>query len=49
MYIAMGPSSELEYPLILSDGLEYIDEKCFLELLSELLEIRRILLFTWEG
>jgi len=41
--IAMGSSSELEYQLILAHDLEYLEEKEYIELSSELSEIRRML------
>jgi len=41
--MAMGSSSELEYQLILAHDLHYMDEKAFLELSSELGEVRRML------
>jgi four helix bundle protein len=43
LLMAMGSSSELEYQLILSHDLQYIDDKIFLELSSELNEVRRML------
>jgi four helix bundle protein len=41
--IAMGSSSELEYQLILAHDLEYLEEKVYFGLSSELSEIRRML------
>ena len=41
--IAMGSSSELEYQLILAQDLHYLDEKTFLELSTELSEVRHML------
>ncbi len=41
--IAAGSGSELEYQLILSRDLEYIDENSFTKLTSELIEVRRML------
>jgi four helix bundle protein len=43
LYIAMGSSSELDYQLILSHDLQYLDDKSFLDLSTELIEIRRML------
>jgi len=43
LLMAMGSSSELEYQLILSHDLQYIDDKIFLELSSDLNEVRRML------
>ena len=43
LYIAMGSSSELEYQLILAHDLNYLDEKAFQELSSDLNEVRRML------
>jgi four helix bundle protein len=43
LLMAMGSSSELEYQLILSHDLQYIDDKIFLELSSGLNEVRRML------
>jgi four helix bundle protein len=43
LLIAMSSSSELEYQLILSHDLQYMDDKVFLELSSELNEVRRML------
>jgi four helix bundle protein len=43
LLIAMGSSSELEYQLILSHDLQYMDDKVFLELSSGLNEVRRML------
>ncbi len=43
LYIAMGSSSELDYQLILSHDLQYLDDKSFLEFSTELIEIRRML------
>lgn len=41
--IAMGSSSELEYQIILANDLQYLEEKSFIELSTELIEIRRML------
>jgi four helix bundle protein len=41
--IAMGSSSELEYQLLLAHDLEYLEEKEYIELSSELSEVRRML------
>ena len=41
--IAMGSSSELEYQLLLAHDLQYLNEKAFLELSTELSEVRRTL------
>jgi four helix bundle protein len=41
--MAMGSSSELEYQLILAHDLQYLNEKDFLELSTELSEMRRML------
>jgi four helix bundle protein len=43
LLIAMSSSSELEYQLILSHDLQYMDDKVFLELSSGLNEVRRML------
>ncbi len=39
----MGSSSELEYQLLLAHDLEYLEEKEYFELSSELSEVRRML------
>jgi len=39
----MGSSSELEYQLLLAHDLQYLNEKAFLELSTELSEVRRTL------
>jgi four helix bundle protein len=41
--IAMGSASELEYQLILSHDLHYLDDVLFTKLTTELVEIRRML------
>jgi four helix bundle protein len=41
--LAMGSSSELEYQLILAHDLNYIEEKSYQTVSSELVEIRRML------
>ena len=41
--MAIGSSSELEYQLILAHDLHYLDERAFLELSTELSEVRRML------
>ncbi len=41
--IAIGSASELEYQILLAYDLHYVDEKIFLELTSELIEVRRML------
>lgn len=41
--IATGSASELEYQLILSKDLNYLDKSTFEELLSELVEIRKMI------
>jgi four helix bundle protein len=40
--MAMGSSSELEYQLILGYDLQYINEKTYQDILSELTEFRRM-------
>lgn len=41
--LAMGSSSELEYQLILARDLNYIEEEAYQDVLSELVEFRRML------
>lgn len=41
--IAMGSASELDYLLLLAADLDYLDEKDYQELLSELNRVRRML------
>jgi len=41
--IAMGSASELEYHLLLSHDLHYLDDAHFTKLTTELVEIRRML------
>ena len=43
LYIAMGSSSELEYQLILSHELQYLDDNSYSSLSSALVEVRRML------
>jgi four helix bundle protein len=43
LYIAMGSSSELDYQLLLSHDLQYLEDKTFQEFSTELIEIRRML------
>ena len=43
LHIAMGSSSELEYQLILSHDLHYLDDNLYQEFSSELNEVRRML------
>ncbi len=43
LIIATGSSSELEYQLILSKDLKYLSETSYNELLSELIEIRKMI------
>jgi four helix bundle protein len=43
LVIAMGSASELEYQLLLSKELEYLDAQTYDILNSELIEIRRML------
>ena len=43
LFIAMGSSSELDYQLILSHDLNYLDDESFIKLSTELGEIRRML------
>ena len=41
--MAIGSSSELEYQLILAHDLNYMDDKTYIELSTELVEVRRML------
>ena len=41
--VAMGSSSELEYQIILAHDLQYLEDKEYIELSSELAEVRRML------
>jgi len=41
--MATGSASELEYQLILAHDLHYLDDKSYFVLLSELVEVRRML------
>jgi len=43
LHLAMGSSSELEYQLILTHDLEYMDDEMYLILSTELNEVRRML------
>lgn len=43
LIIAAGSSSELHYQLILSKDLSYIDERLFKELVTEIIEIRKMI------
>ena len=43
LHLAMGSSSELEYQLILTHDLEYMDDEMYLKLSTELNEVRRML------
>ncbi|OGN89247.1 MAG: four helix bundle protein [Chloroflexi bacterium RBG_13_48_10] len=43
LFFAMGSSSELEYQIILSHDLHYIEDDKFVELSTELNEFRRML------
>jgi len=41
--IAIGSASELEYQLLLAHDLNYLEEKTYLDLSGELIEVRRML------
>lgn len=41
--IAMGSASELEYQLLLSHGLEFLDDVTYLKLNTNLIEIKKML------
>ena len=41
--VAIGSASELEYQLLLAHDLHYMEDKSYLELSGELVEIRRML------
>lgn len=41
--VATGSASELEYQIILAHDLHYLDDQSYFELLSELVEVRRML------
>ena len=41
--IATGSSSELEYQLLLAHDIHYLEDKLYLELSAELIEVRRML------
>lgn len=41
--VAIGSASELEYQLLLAHDLHYIEDKLYLELSVELVEVRRML------
>ncbi len=43
LFIAMGSASELEYQIMLSNDLEYIDVDLFNELTKQIQEIKRML------
>lgn len=43
LQIAMGSASELEYPLLLSRDLHYLDDKTFTQLCGGVVEVKRML------
>jgi four helix bundle protein len=43
LHLAMGSSSELEYQLILSHDLQYMNNEIYLKVSTELYEVRRML------